>query len=98
VLAQGTIPGLGERTRINMISVVDQTSPVPVMVAQQSITVEPVPADLAVHIDKEPGEPVLRIDRLYFDARGRPIELGISWFHPDRYAYRLTLRRKAPPG
>jgi DNA-binding GntR family transcriptional regulator len=36
---------------------------------------------------------VLRIDRLYSDRSGRPVELAVSHFHPDRYSYRLEIRR-----
>jgi len=39
------------------------------------------------------SSPALRIDRLYVDVRGQPVELAVSHFDPDRYTYRVQLRR-----
>ena len=60
--------------------------------AEQSITVDPVPAEAAGPLAMPVSVPVLRIDRLYSDAV-RPVELAVSWFHPDHYSYRVRLRR-----
>ena len=39
------------------------------------------------------GHPMLRVDRLYTDNSGRPVELSVSHFLPEQYTYRVTLRR-----
>jgi DNA-binding GntR family transcriptional regulator len=39
------------------------------------------------------GHPMLRVDRLYSDVSGRPVELSVSHFLPEQYTYRVTLRR-----
>jgi DNA-binding GntR family transcriptional regulator len=39
-----------------------------------------------VGLDLPPETPLLRIDRMYFDTEGEPVELAISHFHPDRYS------------
>jgi GntR family transcriptional regulator len=57
-----------------------------------------VAPDLATLIDCRPDDHALRIDRLYFDAAGRPLELAVSYFNPERYSYRLELRRRIRPG
>lgn len=36
---------------------------------------------------------MLRIDRLYSDTTGQLIDLSISYFLPEHYTYRVTLRR-----
>jgi DNA-binding GntR family transcriptional regulator len=36
---------------------------------------------------------MLRVDRLYSDASGTPVELAVSHFLPEQYTYRVTLRR-----
>ena len=41
----------------------------------------------------QPGHPMLRVDRLYSDTFGRPVELSVSHFLPEQYTYRVTLRR-----
>ncbi len=66
----------------------------PIAGASQEITAEPVPADVAGMIGSAPGEPSLRIQRLYFDTRETPVELAISHYHPERYSYRIELRRR----
>ena len=32
---------------------------------------------------------------LYFDAEDTPVELAVSYFDPERYSYRVKLRRRA---
>ena len=66
----------------------------PIAGASQDVTAEPVPADVASMIECAPGEPGLRVQRLYFDTRDTPVELAISHYHPERYSYRIELRRR----
>jgi DNA-binding GntR family transcriptional regulator len=51
-------------------------------------------AETARLIECGEGAPVLRIDRLYYGTDGAPLELAVSHFNPDRYAYRLELSRR----
>lgn len=60
----------------------------------QELTAEPAPADVASMIGCAPGEPSLRVQRLYVDTRENPVELAISLYHPKRYSYRIELRRR----
>ena len=60
--------------------------------AEQSITVAHVPGDAAEALEVADSLVVLRIDRVYSDST-RPVELAVSWFHPDHYSYRVRLRR-----
>jgi len=66
----------------------------PIDQAAQSITVAPADDDPADAVGVEPGHPMLRIDRLYSDRTGRPVELSVSHFLPEQYTYRVTLRRE----
>lgn len=34
-----------------------------------------------------------RVDRLYSDAAGQVVDLSTSYFLPEHYTYRVTLRR-----
>lgn len=65
----------------------------PIAEAAQSITVAPAEADTTAALDCAPGHPMLRVDRLYSDREGRPVELAVSYFLPEQYTYRVTLRR-----
>ncbi len=65
----------------------------PITEAAQSITVAPADDDVADAVGCVAGHPMLRVDRLYSDATGRPVELSVSHFLPEQYTYRVTLRR-----
>nr|WP_090277600.1 GntR family transcriptional regulator [Mycolicibacterium komanii]CRL72338.1 transcriptional regulator [Mycolicibacterium komanii] len=65
----------------------------PIVEAAQSITVAPADSVVADAVRCEVGHPMLRVDRLYSDAEGRPVELSVSHFLPEQYTYRVTLRR-----
>lgn len=63
--------------------------------AAQSITVSPADDEVASAVGCDLGHPMLRVDRLYSDASGTPVELAVSHFLPEQYTYRVTLRRSS---
>jgi GntR family transcriptional regulator len=65
----------------------------PIAEAAQSITVGAADEAVAGAVGCTPGHPMLRVDRLYSDTSGRPVELSVSHFLPEQYTYRVTLRR-----
>jgi GntR family transcriptional regulator len=65
----------------------------PIAEAAQSITVSEADDEVAAAVGCERGHPMLRVDRLYSDANGMPVELAVSHFLPEQYTYRVTLRR-----
>jgi GntR family transcriptional regulator len=65
----------------------------PIAEAAQSITVAPADSVVAEAVGCEQGHAMLRVDRLYSDTSGRPVELSVSHFLPEQYTYRVTLRR-----
>jgi GntR family transcriptional regulator len=65
----------------------------PIAEAAQSITVAGADSDVAAAVGCDAGHPMLRVDRLYSDSTGRPVELAVSQFLPEQYTYRVTLRR-----
>ncbi len=67
----------------------------PIAEAAQSITVAPADDLVAGAVGCEPGHPMLRVDRLYSDTTGTPVELSVSHFLPEQYTYRVTLRRSS---
>lgn len=83
----------GATSTATVLGLLDARTDVDVVEADQSISVAPLPPDAAAALGLEPGRPVLRIDRLYSDEHRRPVELAVSWFHPDHYSYRVRLRR-----
>jgi DNA-binding GntR family transcriptional regulator len=83
----------GTRSSTTVIGLLERVARVPIAGAHQSVTSVAAPLKVAQLVECEPDAPVLRIDRLYFDRDGRNIELAITHFHPDRYSYRLEIRR-----
>ena len=81
------------RSRVTILGLLDQALPHPVAGAKQVVTAVTAPADVAQQIDCQEGEPILRIERVHFDAEGRPVEHCVNHFNPDRYSYRLQLQR-----
>lgn len=76
-----------------VIGLIEPHLPEPIAEAAQSITVAPADAAVAAAVGCPPGHPMLRVDRLYSDTTGRPVELSVSHFLPEQYTYRVTLRR-----
>lgn len=76
-----------------VIGVLEPHLPEPIAEAAQSITVAPADATVADAVACQQGHPMLRVDRLYSDVGGRPVELSVSHFLPEQYTYRVTLRR-----
>ena len=60
--------------------------------ADQTITAVAADVDTAALLECDPGLPLLRIDRLYFDQSGEFLELAINHFKPARYTYRFQMR------
>lgn len=81
-----------------IVGIVDEIVPEGVAGADQSVTAVPLPSVLEDLLECPSGTPALRIDRLYVDVRGRPVELAVSHFDPHRYSYRVHLRRGARTG
>lgn len=77
-----------------VVGTLESLMPGTVAGANQVITAVPAPPDVAPLIDYEVGQPCLRVERTYFDTEGTPVELAISFYNPDRYAYRLQIRRR----
>lgn len=88
------VPELAEvrvRRPMTVLSVVQALAGTPIAGADQSITAVGAPAGLCEEIGVGVGEPVLRIDRLYFDADNRLLELAVNHFNPARYSYRFRM-------
>lgn len=66
----------------------------PIAEADQSITVSTATAEVATALGCDVGHPMLRIDRVYTDAIGDIVEVSVSYFRPEHYTYRVTLRRE----
>jgi GntR family transcriptional regulator len=83
----------GARSQVTVIALLDEVLRAPIQDAEQSISVAVAMPEVARALAVPPGTALLRIDRTYYDIDGDPVELAVSHFHPDRYSYRVRLRR-----
>ena len=84
----------GARSEYTIIGLLEPHLQYPISEAAQWITVAPADPDVATALGCAPGHPMLRVDRLYSDTSGRPVELAVSHFLPEQYTYRVTLRSR----
>ena len=82
------------RSEVTVIGLIDSRMSGSITAAEQSISAAGAPSFAAGHLGCDAGEPLLRIDRLYFDGEDDPVELAISYFDPEHYSYRVKLRRR----
>ena len=87
--------GLAPSLRRQLVDYIEAHLDQPIAEAAQSITVAPADDLVAEAVGCEPGHPMLRVDRLYSDTTGTPLELSVSHFLPEQYTYRVTLRRSS---
>ena len=59
---------------------------------RQTALAASIPAEIAESIDCTPGEPVLVLERVYYDASWTPLEFSIDHFNPNRFRYQFSLR------
>lgn len=88
---------VGERRKMTVLAILDRILDPPIVEAKQVVTVDRAPAEVASLIDVSEQQTVLRIDRLFLDGASRPVEFAINYFNPERYSYRLELRRSSLP-
>lgn len=85
----------GATSTTTVIGLTEPHLDAPIVEAAQSITVGEADRDVVDAVGCTPGHAMLRVDRLYADATGTPVELAVSHFLPEQYTYRVTLRRSS---
>ncbi len=81
------------RSDETVLGILDRILPHTITGARQVVTAVAIPDAIAQHIDCQGGQAVMRIERVHFDAEGRPVERCVNYFNPERYAYRVQLQR-----
>lgn len=86
-----TTPGIRGQTTV--IAELEPRLTNPIAEADQSITAVAATPEIADALGCSVGAPLLRIDRIYADTTGRPVELAVTYFLPEHYSYRVKLAR-----
>lgn len=83
---------VGVQRNTTVLSMVQRATGRTIAGADQTITATAADENVAALLQCNPGDALLRIDRLYFDHTGEYIELAINHFNPARYTYRFQMR------
>jgi GntR family transcriptional regulator len=78
-----------------VLSIVDRKLGHQITMAKQAIHAVAAPPDVAPVIDCQVHQPILKIELLYFDNDGRPVQLNTNFYNPERYEYRAHLQRRS---
>jgi GntR family transcriptional regulator len=84
-----TEAALGNRT----VSSILEKSGVTTATAEQRLSATVAGVDVARHLRVEVGAPLISMTRVMRDERGRPVELILALYRPDKYEYRVNLSR-----
>jgi len=63
--------------------------------ADQWITAGAASPTVSACLDVPSGSPVLKIERIMIGADGRPVQMIVGHYRPDRFQYHMTSRRKS---
>jgi GntR family transcriptional regulator len=61
--------------------------------SEQSAQAGLVNSEEAALLNIDPGRPVLRFERLSFDANSEPIEFATSTYRGDKYSFHVLLKK-----
>jgi GntR family transcriptional regulator len=76
-----------------IISAIEDVGHARIYGAKQRIQAELCPSWATAHLDCGPNEPVLHVERLYYDDRGEPVEFADTLYVGRRFAYQIELLR-----
>ena len=80
-------------SRFTILSALADRWPQPLIGVKQTALPVAISADLAEKLDCTPGEPVLVLHRIYYDATWTPVEFSVDTFNPHRFRYQFSLRQ-----
>jgi GntR family transcriptional regulator, N-acetylglucosamine utilization regulator len=89
VLSEEDAAGLGNGSLYELLA---QQGRAPVRCEQSAQAALPSPEEAAL-LNLEPGRPVLRFERLSFDANEEPIEFVTSIYRGDKYTFYVLLKK-----
>jgi GntR family transcriptional regulator len=66
-----------------------------VTLVQEQVMATLADMHLSQRLEVSAGSPILKINRIAFDANNRPVEFVTGFYPPDRYQYEVTLPRRS---
>lgn len=72
---------------------IEESTGIRMVEVDQTINASTADGKTAKALKMRLGDPILFAERLYYTSDRKPVELAISYFHPDIYKYRIKLIR-----
>jgi DNA-binding GntR family transcriptional regulator len=81
------------REEVDLVEHLDDRLRHPIVEAEQIVNAFPAGRDVVDLLQVKDGDPILRVERIYFTADDRPVAFTVSSFTRELYSYRVSLRR-----
>ncbi len=75
-----------------IVSILQDKHGVEIASVQQTIAATSADPAFAGHLGVELGEPVLEVERTYFDVGDRPVNFSIAFYRTDRYRFEIAMK------
>lgn len=80
-----------------VIGAVERFVSLPIAGVSVDITAVLAPDDVAALMECKPAEPILCVERLFYDSDETPMEFAISYYNPKQNSYRMEMRHRTKP-
>lgn len=77
-----------------MFSVIEKELGMPLNKVRRTIKASKADEYAAKYLEIKKGDPVLELEQIYYVSNDVAVEIGINYFHPDRYSYIMELKQK----
>ncbi|PVB62570.1 GntR family transcriptional regulator [Labrenzia sp. 011] len=78
---------------VDVFTLIESNLGIEIGFADISMTVVPAESDVQRQLNMQPGESVIRIERLTFSAAGRPIDFEYLYVRPESYKFKVRVPR-----
>jgi GntR family transcriptional regulator len=83
----------GHRGRFTIIGLIDRQWSEPILTLTETFSSVAAPKEVAHHLGLPTKTPLMRVERIYYDRIGLPVELATTFYHPTNFILRSRSRR-----
>jgi len=91
--AERALAEAGHRGRFTIIGLIDRQWNEPKHTLTETFCAMAATKEVASHLDLPAKAPIMRVERVYYDRVGLPVELATSFYHPTNFILRSRSRR-----
>jgi DNA-binding GntR family transcriptional regulator len=86
--------GLLAETEKPIILILSEVCNIQVAEVDQWTTASRADGRIAEELEAKPGDPILSVQRIFYDISGTPVEIGLNQYRGDRFRHHLRLHRE----